>query len=201
MPDRKVGCGSAAAAALLFLVGCNAESGQRDSLPESGVAPVGFDEVDVRFVAGGGDRVEYPMWLAETPDQQHRGLTDVTDLGGPAGMVFRFEREGEYRFYMWQTPMPLDIFFFDDDGRFAGSAAMSPCLDGPSSNCERYSPDAPFLIAVEVPAGSFDDLAVDRTWSITIDDPADAQYAGTAARFASIQRSSTSPDSKLVISA
>ena len=47
-------------------------------------------------------------------------------------MLFVFDSEGVARFYMWQTPMPLDIAFLDADGRFVDSAEMEPCLE-PSS--------------------------------------------------------------------
>ena len=43
----------------------------------------------------------------------------------PTLMLFVFESEGRHRFYMWQTPMPLDIAFFAADGTLVGSAAMT----------------------------------------------------------------------------
>ena len=53
---------------------------------------------------------------------------EVTDLGDAEGMLFVFDDEAVHRFYMWQTPMPLDIAFFAADGTFVGTAAMEPCL-------------------------------------------------------------------------
>ncbi len=41
-------------------------------------------------------------------------------------MLFEFDSEGAYRFYMWQTPMPLDIYFFDAGGGFVGMSEMDP---------------------------------------------------------------------------
>jgi uncharacterized protein len=109
--------------------------------------------------ADGEDRT-VPVWLAESPEDRVRGLMDVTDLGDADAMLFVFESEGRHRFYMWQTPMPLDIAFFAADGTLVGSAAMQPCLEPSAADCERYAPDAPFLMAIEVPAGGLDDLGV-----------------------------------------
>ena len=64
----------------------------------------------------------------------------VTDLGDADGMLFVFDAEGVHRFYMWQTPMPLDIAFFAADGTFVGSAEMEPCLEPTAAACERYAP-------------------------------------------------------------
>ena len=74
------------------------------------------------------------VWFAGEPAQWHQGLQAVTDLGGADGMLFVFDSAAEHRFYMWQTPMPLDIYFFDaerhfvdadDDGAVPGSVVTA----------------------------------------------------------------------------
>ena len=101
-----------------------------------------------------------PVWVADTSEERAQGLMGVTDLGDAEGMLFVFEDEAIRRFHMWQTPMPLDIAFFAADGTVVGTAAMEPCLAPATDVCERYSPDEPFLTALEVPAGALDDLGV-----------------------------------------
>jgi uncharacterized membrane protein (UPF0127 family) len=138
------------------------------------VVPEGFHRTIAQLWPPGAseaDVVELDVWFAGEPDQWQQGLTAVTDLDGADGMLFAFDAAAEYRFYMWQTPMPLDIYFFAEDGHVVASDSMEPCLRGPSSRCARYSPGVPFLLALEVPSGSLDSLAIDETWTIRFDAP------------------------------
>lgn len=133
------------------------------------VRPEGFDRAGVSLESprGDDDTAELDVWFAGNQDEWHQGLTGVTDLDGAAGMLFAFDRAAEYRFYMWQTPMPLDIYFFDAEHEFVGRESMEPCLTGSAASCERYSPGVPFLLALEVPTGSLDALAIDEMWTLT----------------------------------
>jgi len=140
------------------------------------VVPEGFDRTIAQLRPpreDATDVVELDVWFAGEPEQWHQGLTAVTDLDGADGMLFAFDTAAEYRFYMWQTPLPLDIYFFADDGHVVASDSMEPCLRGSSARCERYSPGVPFLVALEVPSGSLDSLAIDETWTISFDAPTD----------------------------
>ena len=98
--------------------------------------------------------------MADSSAERTRGLMGVTDLGEADGMLFVFEPEAAHRFYMWHTPLPLDIAFFAADGTFVSSATMEPCLQSSSDSCARYSADAPVLTALEVPAGRLAELGV-----------------------------------------
>ena len=91
----------------------------------------------------------------------------VTDLGAAVGMLFVFDAEGLPRFYMWQTPMPLDIAFFAADGTFVDSASMEPCLQPPSDACTRYASDEPYLLALELPSGGLTELDLAAGASLT----------------------------------
>jgi uncharacterized protein len=152
------------AAAVLSLTSC---SGDGEAAPTSvavesaeTVVPVGFDLGEATITTPAGEDRSITVWKAESAEDRARGLMGVTDLGGADGMLFVFGAEAISRFYMWRTPMPLDIAFFADDGTFVGSAAMEPCLEPSSANCARYAPSEPFLTALEVPAGTLDDLGI-----------------------------------------
>ena len=178
MTDRRT---IAALAVLVVLAtGCERDSdasGRADTSVGSAVpitarevvAPEGFARAVVGLESSRGEDEgsELDVWFAGDQQQRRRGLTGVTDLAGADGMLFAFDSAGEYRFYMWQTLMPLDIYFFDAERRFVGSDSMEPCLTGSSASCERYSPGEPFLLALEVPAGSLDALSIDGTWMLT----------------------------------
>jgi uncharacterized membrane protein (UPF0127 family) len=152
------------AALLVSLTGCDSDgeatSTSADSEPPATVVPVGFDLAEVMITTAGGEDQPVQAWIADSTDERARGLMEVTDLGGADGMLFVFDDASVHRFYMWQTPMPLDIAFFAADGTFVGSAAMEPCLEPSADVCVRYAPDEPFQFALEVPAGGLDDLGI-----------------------------------------
>ncbi len=49
--------------------------------------------------------------VAHTPDTRTRGLMYRRDLAVDAGMLFLFPKEEERRFWMKNTPLPLDMIF------------------------------------------------------------------------------------------
>lgn len=57
------------------------------------------------------------MQLAIQPVEQQRGLMNRRDLGPDDGMIFIYERAQQMGFWMRNTPTPLDIGFFDPEGR------------------------------------------------------------------------------------
>jgi uncharacterized membrane protein (UPF0127 family) len=129
---------------LLSLTGCDSdgEAGTTSVAVEPGgtVVPVGFDVAEVTITTAGGTDQIVSVWIADSTAERARGLMEVTDLGGADGMLFVFDDEGVHRFYMWQTPMPLDIAFFAADGTFVDSAVMEPCLEPSAADCARYAP-------------------------------------------------------------
>ncbi len=78
-------------------------------------------------------------------------------------MLFVFERSRSATFEMADTPIPLDIWWFDIDGRLLGSTAMQPC---PSSPCPGYASPGAVRWALETPAGDLDLMPGD---TLTID--------------------------------
>jgi uncharacterized membrane protein (UPF0127 family) len=117
------------------------------------MTPVGYDLEDIVLTGADGERHDVSVWVADSAEERGRGLMGVTDLGEAAGMLFVFDAEGVHRFYMWQTPMPLDIAFFAADGAYVDSASMEPCLQPPSDACARYAATEPSLLALELPVG------------------------------------------------
>jgi uncharacterized membrane protein (UPF0127 family) len=136
---------------------CGASASSLPPDTAAGIRPEGFALTTARLTAPDGTAVELCLWVADTVEQQQRGLMEVTDLGGADGMVFVFAAPTEARFYMWQTPMPLTIGFFASDGTYAGGGAMDPCLDDLGDACPRYVADGPYTLALEAPIGALDD--------------------------------------------
>lgn len=136
--------------------GPDASGPEASGPPPSGpaVPPVDFPIVTGRLTAADGSEIALQLWLADTPERHGRGLMDVTDLCGADGMVFAFDEPTLARFYMWQTPMPLTVAFFDERGGWVGGAEMAPCLDEGAARCERFASPEPYVAALEVPQGA-----------------------------------------------
>jgi uncharacterized membrane protein (UPF0127 family) len=96
--------------------------------------------------------------LAETMEQRERGLMEVTDLGGYAGMLFVWDADSTSSFYMRNTPTPLSIAWVDSGGKLVSTADMAPCGDVPT--CPLYPAKGPYRFALEVPKGDLAKLGL-----------------------------------------
>lgn len=120
----------------------------------------GFGQVAATITAADGTTCEVCLLAAETAEQRARGLMEVTDaeLGGYDGMVFVYDAPSAGSFWMRNTPLPLSIAYFDEDGRLISTADMAPCEDTP--DCPSYPADSAFTYALEVPQGGLDEVGV-----------------------------------------
>jgi uncharacterized membrane protein (UPF0127 family) len=88
--------------------------------------------------------------VADTPGTRRRGLMEISDLGGLDGMVFVFDAPTTTGFHMKNVPASLDIAFIDADGLVLDVLTMAAC---PGDPCPIHRSPAPFLWALEAPAG------------------------------------------------
>jgi hypothetical protein len=105
---------------------------------------VGLPTIDVMV----GD-VELRVWVADDGAERSRGLRRVEALPDDIdGMLFTWDSPTETAFVMEDTIIPLDIWFFDDEGALVGTHAMTPCADEP---CPTYPTPGPVQWALETP--------------------------------------------------
>ena len=102
------------------------------------------------------DGVEIAVAIADDARLRSQGLMNVTDLGSLDGMIFVWPDDTESTFWMKDTLIPLDIAWFDAEGRFVSHRTMAPC--GPGQVCPNYAADAPYRYALEMSEGSMPDL-------------------------------------------
>lgn len=131
-----------------------------DGLPEA-----------VVVLASGDTQVEVDVKIAADDTSRRRGLMEVEDLPDGAGMLFVFEEERRGGFWMWNTLVPLDIAFAGADGLVHTVATMVPCEEDEPADCPITTPDAPYVAALEVPAGWFDRVGVGLGTTLTWSDP------------------------------
>ena len=133
-----------------------------------GVLPEGVGSVTARITSANGEVCEVCLWLADDDESRQRGLMGVTDLGDAVGMAFTWDVERTGNFFMFQTPTPLSIAWFDDGGSHVGQADMEPCLVENSALCERYTADSPYVVAVEMFGGQLDAIGIGPGSSIEL---------------------------------
>jgi len=103
--------------------------------------------------------------LALTPDEQSKGLMFVENLDENRGMLFVFEKDGIYPFWMKNTLISLDIIWIDSNNKVVFiSRNNQPC----ALMCESITPQKQARYVLEINAGSADKigLAVDDEMKI-----------------------------------
>jgi hypothetical protein len=96
--------------------------------------------------------------LVVTDEERQRGLMFREKLLPDQGMLFVFEEEGLYSFWMKNTLISLDMLWINKDRRIVHIARnVPPCKEDP---CPSYSPERPGLYVLELAAGAADRLGL-----------------------------------------
>ncbi len=111
----------------------------------------------VLYISTPAQTYELVVEVAETPEQQMRGLMYRTELAEDHGMVFLFPHATDTGFWMKNTRIPLSIAFFDKTGRIVRILDMDPCTLPPeeADRCPVYAPGMAYVGALEVNQGWF----------------------------------------------
>jgi uncharacterized membrane protein (UPF0127 family) len=96
--------------------------------------------------------------LAQTPQEQLKGLMFRESLDRDKGMLFVFKFEGKHSFWMKNTLIALDIIWIDNEGEvvFIKRGAL-PCL---GKVCPSIYPDKKATYVLELNAGVADDVGL-----------------------------------------
>lgn len=109
-------------ASLLLVTGC----GRGDAAREQSVPKTAADF----FAISVGEKT-VNMQLAVKPREMEHGLMDRRDLKTDEGMLFLYDRPQPMSFWMRNTPTPLDIGFFTEDGVLKEIYPMYPYDETP----------------------------------------------------------------------
>ena len=88
--------------------------------------------------------------IAETDQAREAGLMNVKRMSDQVGMAFVFKVSTSTAFWMKDTLIPLDIAFWDGQGRIVDTFTMTPCTADP---CHLYQPATPYIGSVEMNTG------------------------------------------------
>jgi len=93
----------------------------------------------------------FSVELATTNAEREKGLMNRTSLDKDKGMLFIFDKEGIYPFWMKNTFIPLDMIWADGDGRVVFIAQnVQPCKN---LICPSVIPSAKAKYVLEINAG------------------------------------------------
>jgi len=92
--------------------------------------------------------------LAKTEEERTQGLMFRNTLNDDQGMLFVFEEEGLYFFWMKNMNFAIDILWLDRQKRIVHlELNVPPCKKEP---CPTYAPDLPAKYVLELKAGSIE---------------------------------------------
>ena len=96
--------------------------------------------------------------LAETTEKQALGLMFREHMANDHGMLFLFPGEAMRSFWMKNTRIPLDIFYFDEELKLVSVAENTkPCR---TQRCPSYPSTGPAKYVLELNAGKAAELGV-----------------------------------------
>ncbi len=124
--------------------------------------PVAANASDYFTIAVGGRPVQLQVVAhppktkrGRLPPEMEIGLMERRDIGSEQGMVFVYDRPQRLKFWMRNTPTPLDVGYFSPDGELAEICALNPHDERPVA-----SRRADLQIAVEMNQGWYRDRAI-----------------------------------------
>ncbi|MGD0423141.1 MAG: DUF192 domain-containing protein [Candidatus Bathyarchaeia archaeon] len=89
--------------------------------------------------------------IANTPSAQQKGLSGRTSLPSDHGMLFVFDHEDYWGFWMVDMNFPLDIIWFNSSRQVVFiEQNLPPCTP---QNCPVFTPDLKAMYVLEVNAG------------------------------------------------
>lgn len=103
--------------------------------------------------------------VASTAIQRERGLMFRKNLAKNEGMLFVFNKEAIYPFWMKNTLIPLDIIWIKDNKIVSISENNQPCKD---LICDQILPSAIADHALEINAGSCERLGIELGQNVEI---------------------------------
>jgi uncharacterized membrane protein (UPF0127 family) len=102
-----------------------------------------------------GRRMRLEVEIADTPEARAHGLMYRRHLDEHAGMLFLFEEDARWGFWMKNTFIPLSIGFLDRTWRLLEILDMAVAADPTRGPWPVYAPSRPYRYALEVNQGYF----------------------------------------------
>lgn len=104
------------------------------------------------------DNVPLQVQIADTEPRRVRGLMFQEQLPGDQGMIFVFDEPGPYSLWMLNMQFPLDMIWFDENGKVIHiEKNVPPCKTALEiTTCQSVVPDGYAKYVLEVTTGFID---------------------------------------------
>lgn len=111
----------------------------------------------------------FDLELAADRASRVRGLSDRPSIPENGGMLFVFPDAGVRHFVMRRCLVPIDIVFLSPTGRIVAMHEMQvEPYETPEDKLRRYSSHWPAQFAIEVKAGTIDELGLRKGQTIEL---------------------------------
>lgn len=104
----------------------------------------------------------FDLEIARTPAQRESGLMYRSTMDLSSGMIFVFDKDDIYPFWMKNTLIPLDMLRVSSTGQIVDIQTALPCTDDP---CPSYTPIGTARYVIELNAGIAQLMHI-TTWSM-----------------------------------
>ena len=115
-----------------------------------------------------GDQ-RFQVDTAVSAEERAKGLMYRTEMADNYGMLFIYPQPNQVSFWMKNTYLPLDILFFDSEGKLTTFYRNVPPCNSPP--CPIYSSKGAISYVLEIKGGSVDKLDIKPGTSFEIIDP------------------------------
>lgn len=101
------------------------------------------------------DEIPLQVQIADTEPRRVRGLMFQDQLPYDQGMIFVFDKPGLYSLWMLNMQFPLDMIWFDKDGKIVHiEKDIPPCKSALEiATCQSVIPEGEALYVLEVTSG------------------------------------------------
>ncbi len=114
-----------------------------------------------------GDRVFF-LEIADTPEERSRGLMERASLPLDQAMLFVFETEALWAFWMKNTLIPLDILWMSSTLEVVDIQTMYPEPGKTDAELTRYTPRGAARYVMEMNAGLAQSYQLSRGMRVTL---------------------------------
>jgi uncharacterized membrane protein (UPF0127 family) len=99
----------------------------------------------------------FDLEIADSEEERFQGLMFREELCENCSMLFIFEKEGNYKFWMKNTKIPLDIIWINKNFEVIYIAETDPCVE---EICKLYGPEENSLYILEINKGESKDIGL-----------------------------------------
>lgn len=106
--------------------------------------------------------LEFPVEVVADSEKRMRGLSGRPSLDAQTGMLFVFENEERFQFWMRDMEITLDIVWIGSNCQVVDVSENVPFPDSttPLRDLPRYSPESPSKYVLEINGGEAADLGL-----------------------------------------